>query len=132
MNASGQVSGINSSHLGRDGGLAVPSATVDRIVSALSSDGRIRRAYLGVASQPARLAAEIDGPINILAGAHTMMVVPNFYKLEFNHHALHLHNSFISPNLDIHDGVLHLPDTPGLGAELDVEFIEANLDPDWR
>lgn len=66
MNASGQVIGINSSHLGRDGGLAVPSATVDRIVSALSSDGRIRRAYLGVASQPARLAAEIEGSDAVL------------------------------------------------------------------
>ena len=61
VDASGLVIGINSSHLGRDGGLAVPSETVDRIVSALSSDGRIRRAYLGVASQPARLAEEIEG-----------------------------------------------------------------------
>jgi S1-C subfamily serine protease len=66
VNASGQVIGINSSHLGRDGGLAMPSETVDRIVSALSSDGRIRRAYLGVASQPARLATEIDGSDAVL------------------------------------------------------------------
>ncbi len=66
VNTSGQVIGINSSHLGRDGGLAVPSATVDRIVAALSSDGRIRRAYLGVASQPARLATEIEGSDAVL------------------------------------------------------------------
>ena len=66
VNVSGQVIGINSSHLGRDGGMTVPSETVDRVVSALSRDGRVRRAYLGVASQPARLAAEIEGSDRVL------------------------------------------------------------------
>ena len=66
VNVSGQVIGINSSHLGRDGGMTVPSETVDRVVSALSRDGRVRRAYLGVASQPARLATEIEGSDRVL------------------------------------------------------------------
>ena len=66
VNVSGQVIGINSSHLGRDGGLTVPSETVDRVVSALLRDGRVRRPYLGVASQPATLANEIDGSDRVL------------------------------------------------------------------
>lgn len=66
VNVSGQVIGINSSHLGREGGLTVPSETVDRVVAALSRDGRVRRAYLGIASQPARLATEIDGSDAVL------------------------------------------------------------------
>ena len=66
VNVSGQVIGINTSHLGRDGGMTVPSQTVDRVVSALSRDGRVRRAYLGIASQPARLATEIDGSDAVL------------------------------------------------------------------
>lgn len=66
VNVSGQVIGINTSHLGRDGGMTVPSETVDRVVAALSRDGRVRRAYLGIASQPARLAMEIEGSDAVL------------------------------------------------------------------
>ena len=75
---------------------------------------------------------DASGPINILSGAHTMMTVPNFYRLEFNRAALHLHNALIDYPLDIRDGVLYLSDRPGLGVELDIEFIEAHLDPDWN
>jgi galactonate dehydratase len=75
---------------------------------------------------------DASGPINLLAGAHTMMTVPNFYKLEYNHAALHLHDSFVTPGLDIKDGVLYLSDRPGLGVELNIDYIEAHPDPDWR
>ena len=75
---------------------------------------------------------DASGPINIMAGAHTMMVVPNFYKLEFNHAQLDVHNALIDKPLDIVSGKLQVPKTPGLGVELDVEFIEAHLDEDWN
>ncbi|MDP6454277.1 MAG: enolase C-terminal domain-like protein, partial [SAR202 cluster bacterium] len=75
---------------------------------------------------------DASGPINILAGAHCMMTVPNFYNLEFNHAALNVHDALISPKLDIRNGVLHLSESPGLGVELDVDFIEAHPDPDWQ
>ena len=75
---------------------------------------------------------DASGPINILAGAHTMMTVPNFYNLEFNHAALNIHDALISPKLDIRDGVLHLSERPGLGVELNEDFIEAHPDPDWQ
>ena len=41
---------------------------------------------------------DASGPINVLSGAHTMMTVPNFYRL---------------------------------GVDLNIEYIEAHLDPDW-
>lgn len=57
INAKGAVVGLNSSRLGRGGGLTVPAATVDRIVQALVQHGRIRRGFLGVTSQPVEAAA---------------------------------------------------------------------------
>ncbi len=75
---------------------------------------------------------DASGPVNILAGAHVMMTVPNFYKLEFNHAALDVHNRIISEPLDIRDGTLHLSGTPGLGVELDEEYLDAHSDPDWN
>ena len=75
---------------------------------------------------------DASGPINILAGAHVMMTVPNFYKLEINHAALNTLNSMINEPLNVAEGKLIMPKRPGLGIELDEEFIEAHLDEDWR
>ncbi len=74
---------------------------------------------------------DASGPINVLSGAHTMMTVPNFYRLEFNRAALDLHNALVTPALDIRDGYLYLSERPGLGVDLNIEYIEAHLDPDW-
>lgn len=49
--ASGRVVGINSSVLGRDLSLAIPSETVARIAEQLLTKGRIERGYLGVGVQ---------------------------------------------------------------------------------
>jgi S1-C subfamily serine protease len=65
VDARGRVAGINSSRLRRGAGLTIPSAAVAGIAGTLLEQGRIRRGYLGVASQPARLpealAAQLDG-----------------------------------------------------------------------
>ena len=61
-----------------------------------------------------------------------MMTVPNFYRVELVSSWLPQLNKFISHPLDIRDGVLHPSERPGLGVELDVEYLEANLDPDWN
>jgi serine protease Do len=56
--AAGRVVGINTAVAGIGLGLAVPvNATTRRIVSALLSEGRVRRAYLGLVSVPAPLPA---------------------------------------------------------------------------
>lgn len=49
--ASGRVVGINSSVLGRDLSLAIPSETVARIAEQLLKSGRIPRGYLGIGVQ---------------------------------------------------------------------------------
>jgi S1-C subfamily serine protease len=52
----GRVVGINTAVAGIGLGLAVPiNATTHRIIHALIHDGRVRRAYLGLVSTPARL-----------------------------------------------------------------------------
>lgn len=75
---------------------------------------------------------DASGPINILAGAQTMMTVPNFYKVEINSAWLPQLNRFITEPLDAADGTLRLSERPGLGVELDEEYIAAHPDPDWR
>ena len=54
--ASGEVVGINTAVAGAGLGLAIPvNATTRQIISALMTDGRVRRAYLGLAGTPAPL-----------------------------------------------------------------------------
>jgi galactonate dehydratase len=75
---------------------------------------------------------DASGPINILAGAHTMMAVPNLYRLEISSASFGLYGEMVSPALDIQDGYLYLSDRPGLGVELNMDFVEAHPDPDWH
>lgn len=72
-----------------------------------------------------------QGPIQILAGGHVMITVPNFYRLEVNSDWLEVFNACISPALDIRGGRLHLSSRPGLGVELNRDFIADHRDPDW-
>ena len=71
------------------------------------------------------------GSIQIIAGAHTMMGVPNFYRLEFSLAALDDYNAVLNTPLDIRDGALYLPERPGLGVELDMDYLSAHPDPGW-
>lgn len=75
---------------------------------------------------------DANGPINIVAGAHVMMTIPNFYKLEYSTSLGTTYNKLITEPLDIENGFLHLSKKPGLGIELDIDYIEANPDPDWE
>lgn len=66
------------------------------------------------------------GPINVVAGAHVMMTVPNFYKLETSRWDLSRYNVFIKTPLDNSNGRLKLPRLPGLGLEMNREHLEAS------
>ena len=65
IDAEGRVVGINSSRLGRGAGMTIPVAALERIVGDLLSGGKVRRAYLGISSQvaklPSALASLVDG-----------------------------------------------------------------------
>tara|TARA_B100000315_G_scaffold229499_1_gene239116 strand:+ start:124 stop:411 length:288 start_codon:yes stop_codon:yes gene_type:complete len=67
---------------------------------------------------------DASGPINVIAGAHVMMTVPNFYKLETSRYDLSDYNQFIDEPLDIRGGDLYVPDKPGLGVNLVPEALE--------
>ncbi len=60
VDAGGRVLGINSSWLGRGEGLAIQTEAAESVVEALLAHGRIRRGYLGISSQPARLAEPFE------------------------------------------------------------------------
>jgi S1-C subfamily serine protease len=59
VDASGRVAGINSSALGRDASVALPLSAVEPIIKALKKHGHVKRGFLGVNTQPVRLAAEL-------------------------------------------------------------------------
>lgn len=52
VDVSGALIGINSSRLSRQSPVAIPLATVERVVSELKERGHIRQGYLGLASFP--------------------------------------------------------------------------------
>ncbi|HEY3665916.1 MAG TPA: trypsin-like peptidase domain-containing protein, partial [Polyangiaceae bacterium] len=55
LDASGRLLGMNSAGLVRATAMTLPVVTLERVVNALLSYGRIQRGYLGVSSVPARL-----------------------------------------------------------------------------
>lgn len=67
------------------------------------------------------------GPINVVAGAHVMMTVPNFYRLETAHYDLTSYNNFITAPLDTKGDRLRLPAAPGLGIEMNMDFLRRNV-----
>jgi galactonate dehydratase len=74
---------------------------------------------------------DASGAFNVITGAHVLMNVPNIYRLEMSDHSLENYNSVITSPLDIRNGQLYLPDKPGLGYELDHDFIASHPDPEW-
>ena len=67
------------------------------------------------------------GPLQVLAGAHTMMTVPNLYRLEHNIANYGNYNAFIDHPLVFRGDQLHLTERPGLGVDFDVAKLEAHL-----
>lgn len=57
INTQGQLLALNSSALVRGVSVAVPVATVSRVVDSLVEHGRVQRGYLGISTQPVRLPA---------------------------------------------------------------------------
>ncbi len=68
VDASGRIAGLNSSALARGASLAVPVAVARTIADALRRDGRIKRGFLGVSTQPVRLAENLAAQLNQRSG----------------------------------------------------------------
>ena len=63
---------MNSSRLGRGAGLPLPVVALERIVADLLSGGKVRRAYLGISSQVAKLPAALS---TLVAGRETGLLI---------------------------------------------------------
>jgi S1-C subfamily serine protease len=74
--ASGEVVGINTAVAGVGVGLAIPINGITRqIVAALMAEGRVRRAYLGLAGTPAPLPPPVATRLNQKTGMRVEQVV---------------------------------------------------------
>ena len=61
-----------------------------------------------------------------------MLGVPNFFRLEIlGPDWLSLYNGALLDGLEIRDGHLYLSDRPGLGVELDLDWVRAHPRPTW-
>src|SRR5919204_2067956 len=76
LDAEGKVIGINSWNFGRGLSRALPIETVERVVESLRTHGRIRRAYLGVGTQPVRLADALATQLGQPTGLLVVTVEP--------------------------------------------------------
>jgi len=75
--STGEVVGINTAVAGNGLGLAIPiNPTTRQIIATLMADGRVRRAYLGVAGNPAPLPPTIASQRGQRSGLRVAQVVP--------------------------------------------------------
>ncbi|MXX91888.1 MAG: mandelate racemase/muconate lactonizing enzyme family protein [Chloroflexi bacterium] len=71
---------------------------------------------------------DASGPINVIAGAQVMITVPNCYRVETMRADLHAYDVLMDVPLDIRGDKIHLdPDRPGIGIEMDREYLQAHL-----
>jgi galactonate dehydratase len=80
---------------------------------------------------------DASGPINVTAGAHVMMTVPNFYRIETSDCDLSHYDRLIGTPLDNSGGRIHLSREPGLGITMNLDYLRANMidgfgDPEAR
>jgi S1-C subfamily serine protease len=69
VSASGDIIGINSSGLMRGVSLTIQTSTIRYVVENLLKHGKMRRGYLGVGVQPARLSASLAESLGQKSGA---------------------------------------------------------------
>ncbi|HET9932048.1 MAG TPA: S1C family serine protease [Polyangiaceae bacterium] len=77
VRADGTLIGVNSARFGRGALVTLPTATVERVVAALSERGRVRRAELGVAVHPVQLPSTLGQRLGQSAGLIVMAVRPD-------------------------------------------------------
>jgi S1-C subfamily serine protease len=77
VSSGGVVVGLNSSGLARGVSLAVPVATLESTAETLLAHGRMRRGYLGVSTQSARLPAALAEQVNQETGLLIVNVEPD-------------------------------------------------------
>ena len=69
------------------------------------------------------------GPLQVIAGSHVMMTVPNFYRLEHSTAAIPSYIIMLTEPINFHGGEVSVSDQPGLGLELNLAAIQEYLHP---
>ncbi len=69
---------------------------------------------------------DASGPINIMAGAHVSLTIPNLYRLEARRAQFGFYNAFLDVPLEVKGGDLIVPNRPGLGVSLDLDYLRAH------
>lgn len=77
VDAEGRVVGLNSWHYGRGVSVSIPIEAATRIVDSLKTHGRIKRPYLGIGTQPVRLADAVKAKVNQEGGLLVLSVEPD-------------------------------------------------------
>ena len=106
-----------------EGGLAdyiMPDVTWAGGISELKKISAMAEAYYIPVSPH-----DAAGPINIMAGAQVMMTVPNFYRLETSRYDLSKYNDLIETPLDNRGGRLRMPNLPGLGITMNLDYLRS-------
>jgi galactonate dehydratase len=71
------------------------------------------------------------GPLQVVAGAHAMMSVPNFYRLEHSMAAIPGYNSMLTEPINFHGDSVTVSGKPGLGVDISPEALAKHAHPDW-
>lgn len=72
------------------------------------------------------------GPLANAVNAHFALSTQNFEVLEYQPDDAGVRRQVLQEPLPLRDGYLHVPDTPGLGVELDMEFIRSSEAESWH
>jgi galactonate dehydratase len=71
------------------------------------------------------------GPLQIAAGSHVMLTVPNFYRLEHSIGSIPAYQACLTQPLDFAGEDIRLSDRPGLGYDLNLDFLRAHTVVGW-
>ena len=66
---------------------------------------------------------DATGPVTFIAGAHTMMTCPNFFRLEIAYSELEMYQKIVDPPFDVRSGYRYVSERPGLGYELREDYM---------
>jgi galactonate dehydratase len=69
---------------------------------------------------------DAGGPLNVVAGAHVMLTVPNFYRLETSRYDLSKYDELIEEPLLVQGGHLQVSSRPGLGVGMNHGYLRAH------
>jgi galactonate dehydratase len=74
----------------------------------------------------------VCSPLGTLAITHVCSVIPNFLVQEFTHYADRSFTELCDPVVLRADGLLAVPDAPGIGIELNEAAVKERLEPEFK